>query len=494
MGIREFSILHISDLHKGKECKYDNLLDSLLKDRSSYSKEGVPPVKFVVLSGDLIKGSKNDNLKEANKEIESQYAEVELFLNNLVNEFLDGDKERIIMVPGNHDVNRCISQLAMVPIISKDEIKKAKESYLSMERSSIGIYRWSWSNLQFYKIADDELYNKRFDKFAEFYDRFYSDVNRRFPIKREEEAYFLPFENYDIAFACFNSCYRLDHLNPMALIHGDAVHSVNANLVSAHERGMLIIGVWHHHIYGYPYSNNFLDRNIVKFLGASHIRLGLFGHQHMSEAVEELQDFLSFNDNKMLLVSSGTLFGDSETMRNGIKRQYNVISVKILNGEAVLTFRCREDHMNDAPYPIWKPKFLLNGREAFDYSIELEKSYNNNILSINEKIQASADFKNGFIQMKNIKNEQIALKFSDEYLSHLSTTENVDFIIDNIKDPETEIEYAYLLDAYISKDNKESIKYLLNDSRYNDSTNILVKDVIERANKKIKIKSWKRLE
>ncbi len=313
MNVEDFSILHISDIHKADNCDYDGLFDSLVANNNSYTSEGIPPIRFIVVSGDLVKGSSSKDLNDANIEIDSQYAEVEEFLRKLVEKFLDNDKRRMIIVPGNHDINRCISKNSMSKV-QGENIKDAKRAYLSHPQMYNSEYKWSWDDLQFYKITDTTLYKTRFDNFVKFYDRFFSCVGRSYPKERELEAYIDRFEDYNVAFACYNSNCGIDHLNPMGLIHEKANHSIFAEVDRAHNDGMLVIGVWHHHVYGYPYSNNYLDRDIVRILCNHHIRVGLFGHQHKSEIAEELRDLSSDKDDKMLLVCSGTLFGDKESV------------------------------------------------------------------------------------------------------------------------------------------------------------------------------------
>lgn len=69
---------------------------------------------FIVISGDLVQGAYTDD------EIQAQYDEVSKFLNKLVNEFLNGDKLRLIMVPGNHDMNRACSSKSMKEIVAPE--------------------------------------------------------------------------------------------------------------------------------------------------------------------------------------------------------------------------------------------------------------------------------------------------------------------------------------------------------------------------------------
>lgn len=98
-----FSILHISDLHRSPDDPIDNstLLEALLADRDRYVVEAVPvrAPDAIVVSGDIIHGA---SLGIANwaVEIKNQYEVAEAFLSSLVDQFLDGDKSKLVLCPG----------------------------------------------------------------------------------------------------------------------------------------------------------------------------------------------------------------------------------------------------------------------------------------------------------------------------------------------------------------------------------------------------------
>lgn len=93
---KHYSILHISDLHKGENNDFDHLFASLCNDADSYDQD-IPKPEFIVVCGDLAEGA---NGEDAEEKIVKQYQEVESFLDKLVRHFLNGDKSRIIIVPG----------------------------------------------------------------------------------------------------------------------------------------------------------------------------------------------------------------------------------------------------------------------------------------------------------------------------------------------------------------------------------------------------------
>lgn len=109
----KISILHISDIHKAAKDKYDYLLSSLALDYEKYKEEGITPPQLIVVSGDIIQGSGSLDIGTANKEIAQQYTDASFFLEELCNLFLKGNKAKIVVAPGNHDVNRAIAMKSM---------------------------------------------------------------------------------------------------------------------------------------------------------------------------------------------------------------------------------------------------------------------------------------------------------------------------------------------------------------------------------------------
>src|SRR5262245_12722301 len=125
-----FCFLHLSDLHRSREEPANNasLLAALLADQDRYLGETptVPRPEGIIVSGDLIRGA---SIGQANWQdsIREQYNVASEFLNELVQRFLNGDKARLVLVPGNHDVcwNTAFSAMERVPDGSLPEDLKA---------------------------------------------------------------------------------------------------------------------------------------------------------------------------------------------------------------------------------------------------------------------------------------------------------------------------------------------------------------------------------
>lgn len=196
----KISILHISDLHKNDEDDFRNLYQSMKDDYERYKQRGIQKPNIIVVSGDLIKGGTRD-------EIRKQYKEVKVFLEDLVNYYLDGDKSRIVIVPGNHDVDWNVSKKLMKPIpnCSPEE----QENYIKMLNlfllEKVHNIRWNWWDQKLYFFDNDIEYNSRFLHFSEFYEAFYG--NRKYSLMPSGQYEIFDMPAYNICFVGFNSCF-----------------------------------------------------------------------------------------------------------------------------------------------------------------------------------------------------------------------------------------------------------------------------------------------
>ncbi len=165
--MKPFSIMHISDLHRslGDPITNDELISALVCDRDRYIHEDpfITAPKAIVVSGDIIRGVPlyTDDFAA---EVEDQYAVAEEFLDELVRRFLEGDRSRLVIVPGNHDVDWNTALSALEPVERKD-IPSDLGTELHAEKS---VLRWDWKNRILYRIADPELYERRLDAFWRF--------------------------------------------------------------------------------------------------------------------------------------------------------------------------------------------------------------------------------------------------------------------------------------------------------------------------------------
>lgn len=336
------SILHISDLHKNEGDDFKNLFQTMVDDCDRYMKQGIEKPNIIVVSGDLIRGGKPD-------EIRQQYSEARNFLKDLTDFFLNKDKSRIVIVPGNHDVDWNVTKSLMTPIANeteeeKKEYKKTLELYLRERAPKV---RWNWDDQRLYSYKDDEAYNSRFQLFSDFYKTFYGD--RDFPADPSEQAEIFDIPEYNISFVGFNSCHQNDHLNKVGQIIPTCVTKASTKIKELREQGRILVAVWHHNASGRPMVNNYLDNRILNPIIDMGVHVALHGHQHYSGVVEEYHN--AFKDGKLLMFSTGSLYGATETLSYGAPRQYNILEMEKDESQLKIKVHLREDN-NKEEYGI----------------------------------------------------------------------------------------------------------------------------------------------
>lgn len=75
METPKFSIIQISDLHKNSDFNYNQLIDSLKSDIANCENLGLYPMRYIVVCGDLIQGTRNTDIAKGNQDIQRQYEE-----------------------------------------------------------------------------------------------------------------------------------------------------------------------------------------------------------------------------------------------------------------------------------------------------------------------------------------------------------------------------------------------------------------------------------
>lgn len=470
---QKFSILHISDLHKGENSNLEDLYYSLTADCDAYCSKGIQKPSIIVVSGDLVEGANGDN---ANEIINKQYHETEMFLNKLVEYFLNGDKRRIVIVPGNHDVNWLISEKSM------KESTNDKSSDFKKWRYGYPHIRWSWKDFCFFIVTDIALYKRRFSNFVDFYNHFYSGV-QSLSIENEEQATIIDIPCYNLTFVGFNSCCELDHLNSSGKIRPNALTSVSEELKCFNKMGRFIIGVWHHHISGLPSENNYLDYRILHAMMDTGIKVGLFGHQHISQVISEYYN-LNHKDS-MVLISSGSLYGNQEQMPHGQARQYNVIEFECNEDAVNLSLHVRKDISSLYDIPHWEEcEIATYGKLVYTKSIPISHySIEENVSTIFEWAKKNKDYIAACAEFKRIGlDKEIVRKFFDECLKKIDSD---DAIIELVEEPQNDVEAIRLLEAVTNMRNPKLIKATITKEYITNSDSLLIREMVETSKKYI---------
>jgi hypothetical protein len=364
-----YSILHISDLHRDLADELENgpLLDSLVRDIRNYPNQEPPILQpsICIVSGDLIYGVK-PGTKDSDTELERQYQQALEFLTGLADELFGGERDRVVLLPGNHDVSypKTIASSTRIDIAGLSAAEhKILVAELFAPRSSL---RWSWSEMCFFRIIDQELYHRRFEHFSRTYAQFYSDA-RTFSFKPADQFALFDYPDLNLSIAALNSCHRNDPMNRAGAFHPDAITSACRELGQTHRSGRLLAAAWHHSVGGGPLQNDFLDHEFSQLLIDNGVSLGFHGHQHMHDCVDERYR-LGPTQRKMTIVSASTLCADATHLRPGIPRGYNVVEINTDTWKGTTHSR----HMvNTSPtMPIWGAgHFYATGRSFVDFVI-----------------------------------------------------------------------------------------------------------------------------
>ncbi|WP_426139234.1 metallophosphoesterase family protein [Pseudomonas sp. DWP3-1-2] len=343
------TILHLSDLHRDAESRIRTqpLLSSLWRDSNRYTgTEGIPKPDIAVISGDIVYGVKGND-PDGDRNLELQYEEAYETLVGLADRFFDGDRERIVIAPGNHDISmphvvRATRLVEVPPEYEKRRILMQKV----WEQGSL--YRLNLPELSVYEIINATVYRQRLEPYAKFYERFY-EKKREFSLIPEKQYSIHNFSKFGVCIVAFSSCLENDLYNRTGAISAEAISRAMDEVAQKAHPEALIIGVWHHSIQGGPQENDYIDSDFLRQLMDSNCSIGMHGHQHRSGLLENR--FSADVQRHIAVISAGTLCGGPRSLPPGRMRGYNVVVLDRETGDG--TVHVREMTNNDFSSPVW---------------------------------------------------------------------------------------------------------------------------------------------
>jgi predicted MPP superfamily phosphohydrolase len=340
------SILHISDLHRdpGNPISNQALLDSLENDRRRYAGEENPAVRspdIIVVSGDVIQGVSPGTSEPENK-LQAQYREALSFLNDLTKRFLGGDKRRIVVVPGNHDVSAChfagsIKRIDLAP--------GRKKELVTQLFSPNSILRWSWMDFELYEIENERMYAERLAAFCDFYTAFY-DGKRVYSLNPAEQFDMFDFPEFNLTVAAFSSCHNNDFFNKQGNIHPECIATAGMRLREPKFDNRLRLAIWHHNTEGLPLQSDYMDPDVLQNLIDRGFSLGFHGHQHRPQFLDTR--FRHEGNRRITVISAGTLCGGASPR---FARAYNLVELETEGRAGKL--HVREMQNDNLLLPIW---------------------------------------------------------------------------------------------------------------------------------------------
>lgn len=353
-----YSILHISDLHRDltDEIPNDWLIDSIERDLDVMAGEDPAPPRpsICVVSGDLVYGVP-PTAPNAVQELERQNAQALEFLVELSDRLFQGDREKVVILPGNHDVAypkvSDSSVLVPPPTTDQDRAKLVKQYF-----SANSDLRWSWAELSFYRITDFRIYAERLALFADLYSQFYQG-RRTYSLNPEAQFDVFDYPDLKLSLLALSSCHSNDPWQRAGRIHPKAMAQATRQLRSPIRSGWLLASAWHHNLTGGPTQDDYLDPRFLQLLIDSGVSLGMHGHQHRPEWFDERYR-LGSNNRRMVITSAATLCAGPSNLSPGSPRGYNVLEIDNEDWTARLHQRQMVNLQFDMP--LWGPGHFID--------------------------------------------------------------------------------------------------------------------------------------
>lgn len=284
-------ILHLSDIHISNHkqvYKFLNPLETDLKKNLNIRR-----LDYLVISGDIV-----------NSSISKEYDAALEMLEKIVSHFaLDSD--RIVIVPGNHDLNWDISDDSYDYIsMRKNSSELLKENCIPAGNAGV-LYR------------NAERYKKRFSNFNKyFYKKIYK--GQEYPTDYNEQGLLYFCKEDEIVFLALNSSWEIDHYHSKrAGIHENALNRALDNLMDTTYDTWLKIAVCHHPVTGPGMMND----EFLEVLASHDFHIYMHGHIHQTK-----ESFYKYDSqNGIHIIGAGTFGAPVTGQVPGIPLQYNLL-------------------------------------------------------------------------------------------------------------------------------------------------------------------------
>ena len=310
-------ILHLSDSHFDGDTDPLVQLQPLVSDlKDSHGGLGFERLDYLVISGDLTSRASAEEFECAHK-----------FISGLI-ERLDLSAARLVIVPGNHDLNWDVSVYDWMPArrVSPANLKEG-----SFVRQGNG-----------FLLRNEDEYPKRFENFRRFYHQL-----TQYPYSGEPEAQFrsLLFDEHRLQFLELNSAFQVDEqflsrsgIDQRALANGllkanDQVEAARKEGRIGKDDSVLRLAAWHHPVTG---NDKIVNDAFLEQLRQAGFRLCLHGHVH-----EEQAELIGYTHPRQIYTAGAGSFGAPARERpESTPRLYNVLEVSRDHSRVRVHTRC----------------------------------------------------------------------------------------------------------------------------------------------------------
>lgn len=456
MKIEKLTIVHISDLHRSPDNPISNasLLSSLLRDLDVCEADGMSKPDMLIVSGDIVQGD-SDKAKFV-----KQYDEALEFLNQVAAELFSGNRSRVILVPGNHDVSWGDSSTSMEKIEEHeltDSNGALKREILMQANKANAAIKWSWPDRSFYRVTDKDLYNSRFCCFRDMYKEFYQG-QKNYSLEPDNQFEVFDYEDLGVTIVGFNSCFNNDHLNRAGSINPKCIGEVGLKLRALRRQGRLILSTWHHNTKGGPFDRDYMDDAFLKSLISDGVKIGFHGHQHRNEVLRAESNII--DREMMFIISAGSLCAGPSYLPAGYSQQYNILELSRINAEKLQFRLFSREKTPDSSFdnPVWNVGIF--GGSSTEYITEIEHSQPPVLeLGKAERLLGEKRYQEviGILERLDLE-DPIVRKLLLESYNRLN--KYID-IINNFSDPKNNEEIIALINAGIEDGDLRNIRKIL---------------------------------
>jgi 3',5'-cyclic AMP phosphodiesterase CpdA len=338
-------VLQISDLHISKQNAH--LFDERWNRAGRWLKG---PFDFIVVSGDI-----------ADKADASDYECALARLRKLVPLVKDGDRARIVIVPGNHDVSWADAVGEELTAKQIEDEREVLKGLLDAGPASPATYnrRFEHSFRGPTKVwaPQDVPYTQRFSAFAKFLDQFYGleldSPHRRFDASSYDSRWHWSahvFRKDKLAFFGLSSCLINDKHSRAGAICDNAIAEVHKHAVE-HAEGLRKVAVWHHGLVSPRGRADYVSRFELKNLADKEFSLGLHGHTHH----EERKYLRGAYHGDLLVLGTGSFSAAQPELEAGTYNQFSIIELDLDSDDTnwvVFEYSPREGWTPRTPIPF----------------------------------------------------------------------------------------------------------------------------------------------
>lgn len=319
-----FTLLHISDLHRSQQDPIENetLLSSLLDDMDRYAVESPRLEKpdAAIVSGDVIQGVALGTPNYA-EELDRQYEVANGFLSKMADRLFEGDRRRIVVLPGNHDVCWNTAFQAMTELVPENPSIKASLELFDADSD----LRWSWKTRTIFQVKSSDLYKQRLAAYWRFVTQFYKDAKLKYSLSASKGYNLFELDNGRIVVVAFESVHGNDCFCSHGAIERSVLGRCSLEMRDLQLQPILRVAAWHHSLQGPPQASDYMNVTTIHEMIGSGFRLGLHGHQHKAEAsayyIHLPEEF------SMALSSTGSLCAGLRELPQGTNREYNIVVI-----------------------------------------------------------------------------------------------------------------------------------------------------------------------